>query len=117
MFRKVLIANRGEIACRILATLERLGVASVDVYSDADSGAPHVRRAGEAVRIGPAPVAESYLLGERIIEIARERGAEAIHPGYGLLSENARFAARCEAAGIAFIGPTPEQIEQFGRKD
>ena len=117
MFRKVLIANRGEIACRILATLERLGIDSVAVYSDADSGAPHVRRAGEALRIGPAPVAESYLLGERILAIARERGAEAIHPGYGLLSENARFAAQCEAAGIAFIGPTPGQIEQFGRKD
>jgi urea carboxylase len=117
MFRKVLIANRGEIACRILATLDRLGIGSVAIYSDADSGAPHVRRAAEAVRIGPAPVAESYLLGERILAVARERGADAIHPGYGLLSENARFAAQCEAAGIAFIGPTPGQIEQFGRKD
>ena len=116
-FERVLVANRGEIACRIFATLDRLGVGSVAVYSDADAGALHVRRADVARPIGPAPVAESYLRGERILAVARETGAEAIHPGYGLLSENADFAAACEAEGIAFVGPTPEQIHEFGRKD
>jgi len=116
MFDKVLIANRGEIACRILRTLDRLGIKSVAVYSDADSHAPHVLGAGEAVRIGPAPAAESYLLGERIIQAALETGAQAIHPGYGFLSENADFAEECGKAGLVFIGPTPSQMRLFGLK-
>ena len=116
MFQKVLIANRGEIACRIMRTLDRLGIASVAVYSDADAHAQHVLAATEAVNIGPAAVAESYLRFDRILQVARETGAEAIHPGYGFLSENAEFAEACAAAGIAFIGPTPEQLRQFGLK-
>ncbi len=116
MFSKVLIANRGEIACRIMRTLRRLGVRSVAVYSDADRHAQHVRLADEAVTIGPAPARESYLNADRILAVARETGAQAIHPGYGFLSENAEFAEACEAAGIAFIGPTPRQIREFGLK-
>ncbi|HEY9906139.1 MAG TPA: urea carboxylase, partial [Thermosynechococcaceae cyanobacterium] len=116
MFQKVLIANRGEIACRIIRTLDRLGVASVAVYSDADAHAQHVLAATEAVNIGPAAVAESYLKFDRILEVAHETGAQAIHPGYGFLSENAEFAEACAVAGIAFIGPTPAQLRQFGLK-
>jgi len=116
VFHKVLIANRATIACRIIRTLRRMGVGSVAVYSDADLGSQHVAAADEAVRIGPPPPLESYLNIERILSAARERGAQAIHPGYGFLSENAEFAARCEAAGIAFIGPTPENIRAFGLK-
>ena len=116
MFQKVLIANRGEIACRIIRTLDQLGVASVAIYSDADRDAPHVAMATESHRIGPAPVHESYLQAARILEIAQESGAQAVHPGYGLLSENADFATACEAAGIAFIGPTGEQMRAFGLK-
>jgi urea carboxylase len=116
MFHKVLIANRGEIACRIIRTLRRLGIASVAVYSDADRYAPHVREAGEAVAIGAAPVSESYLDQNALIEAARATGAEAIHPGYGFLSENAVFAEACAAAGIVFVGPTPAQIRDFGLK-
>jgi urea carboxylase len=116
MFDKVLIANRGAIACRIIRTLRRLKVRSVAVYSDADRHARHVAMADEAVRLGPAPAAESYLKQDLIIAAARELGAQAIHPGYGFLSENAAFAERCEAAGLAFIGPTPEQIRRFGLK-
>ncbi len=116
MFTKVLIANRGEIACRIIRTLDRLGIASVAVYSEADVHAAHVSLATEAVCIGPAPAAESYLRYERILEVAQETKAEAIHPGYGFLSENADFAEACLAAGIAFIGPTPTQMRQFGLK-
>ncbi len=116
MFKKVLVANRGAIALRIMRTLRRLGVGSVAVYSEADASAPHVLAADEAVPIGgPAP-ADSYLRADRIIAAARGRGAEAIHPGYGFLAENAEFAASCEAAGIAFIGPTPEQMRAFGLK-
>src|SRR4249920_3256726 len=109
MFKKILIANRGAIACRILRTVKALGLSSVAVYSEADENSPHVRLAGEAYCIGPAPAAESYLRGERILEVARLSGAEAIHPGYGFLSENADFAAAVEQAGLAFIGPTPSQ--------
>ena len=116
MFKKVLIANRGAIACRILRTLRSMGIGSVAIYSEADANAPHVRDADEAHCVGPPPAADSYLRQERILEIARECGAEAIHPGYGFLSENAAFAAACEAAGIAFIGPTPAQMRDFGLK-
>ena len=116
MFDKVLIANRGAIACRIQRTLHRLGVASVAVYSEADANAPHVRAAAEAFCLGPPPAAASYLQQERIIEVALQSGAQAIHPGYGFLSENADFAAACEAAGMAFIGPTPQQMRSFGLK-
>ncbi|MEA2699819.1 MAG: urea carboxylase, partial [Myxococcales bacterium] len=116
MFRRVLIANRGVIACRIQRTLRRMGVGSVAVYSDADRHAPHVDAAEQAVRLGPAPAAQSYLDADKIVAAARATGAEAIHPGYGFLSENAEFAQRCESAGIAFIGPTPQQVRDFGLK-
>src|SRR3984957_4434029 len=116
MLRKVLVANRGEIACRILRTLRKMGVASVAVHSDADAFARHVREADEAVCVGGARPSESYLRGARILQAARDTGAEAIHPGYGFLSERAEFAADCERAGIRFIGPTPEQIREFGLK-
>ena len=116
MFSKVLIANRGAIACRIIRTLKSLGVQSVAVYSEADAQARHVREADEAFLIGPAPAAESYLRAERILEVAQQCGAQAIHPGYGFLSENPAFAEACEAAGIAFIGPTADQMRAFGLK-
>lgn len=116
MFKTVLIANRGEIACRIERTLQRLGIRSVAVYSDADAGTPHVEGADEAVRIGPAPVKESYLQIDAIIEAAKKTGAEAIHPGYGLLSEKAEFARRVREAGIVFIGPTEKALDAFGDK-
>ena len=116
MFRKILIANRGEIACRVQRTAQRLGIATVAVYSDADANAQHVRQADEAVRIGPAPVKESYLRGAAIIAAALETGAEAVHPGYGFLSENAQFASDCAAAGLTFIGPPPEAIRAMGSK-
>lgn len=116
MFSKVLIANRGEIACRIIRSLHELGVQSLAVYSEADKNALHVSLATEAVCIGPAAVNESYLQADKILEIALSRGVEAIHPGYGLLSENADFARACEAAGIIFIGPTPQQMTSFGLK-
>ncbi|QKT05003.1 urea carboxylase [Ectothiorhodospiraceae bacterium 2226] len=116
MFKKVLIANRGAIACRIIRTLKRLGVHAVAVYSKADAHSLHVAQADEAVCIGEAAAAESYLVAERILEVAKQTGAEAVHPGYGFLSENADFAAACEAAGIAFIGPTPQQMRDFGLK-
>ena len=116
MFDKVLIANRGAIACRILRTLERLGIAAVAVYSDADRHSRHVMQAHEAVRLGPAPAAESYLRQDLIIAAALDHGAQAIHPGYGFLSENAAFAEKCASAGIVFIGPTPGQMRDFGLK-
>ncbi|HYI73008.1 MAG TPA: urea carboxylase [Skermanella sp.] len=116
MFRKVLIANRGEIACRVIRTLDRMGIASVAVYSEADRHSLHVSMAGEAVCIGPAAVSESYLDADRILEAARVTGAEAIHPGYGFLSENPSFAEACAEAGIVFIGPTPDQMRAFGLK-
>ncbi|MFZ0470558.1 MAG: urea carboxylase [Thiogranum sp.] len=116
MFDKVLIANRGAIACRIIRTLKRMGIASVAVYSEADRHSLHVTQADEAVCIGPAPAAESYLDAGRILQVARDTGARAIHPGYGFLSENAEFAETCEAHGIVFIGPTPQQMRDFGLK-
>jgi urea carboxylase len=116
MFEKVLIVNRGEIACRIIRTLKKMGVRSVAVYSEADAGARHVLDADEAVCIGPALAAESYLNIPKILAVAKQTGAQAIHPGYGFLSENPTFAEACEAAGIAFVGPTPQQMRDFGLK-
>lgn len=116
MFTKLLIANRGAISRRITRSLRKLNVGSVAVYSEADADSLHVRDADEAVLLGPAPVAESYLRVEKILAAARETGAQAIHPGYGFLSENADFAEACEQAGLAFVGPTPEQMRVFGLK-
>src|ERR1017187_7183498 len=116
MFRKVLVANRGEIAVRIIRALAELDIRSVAVYSDADRAALHVRMADEAEHVGPAPSTESYLRMERIIDAAKRHGADAIHPGYGFLSENAEFAEACEASKITFIGPSAEAIRRMGSK-
>jgi 3-methylcrotonyl-CoA carboxylase alpha subunit len=116
MLKKILIANRGEIAVRIIRTARELGIATVAVYSDADAAAPHVQLADEAVHIGAAPATASYLDSGKIIDAARTTGAEAIHPGYGFLSENADFAAACATAGITFIGPSAEVIRMMGSK-
>ncbi|NIJ16795.1 acetyl/propionyl/methylcrotonyl-CoA carboxylase subunit alpha [Sphingobium vermicomposti] len=117
MIQSLLIANRGEIACRIISTARRLGIRTIAVYSDADAHALHVRSADEAVHIGPSPVRKSYLLGDRIIEAARQTGAEAIHPGYGFLSENAAFAQAVIDAGLVWVGPNPGSITAMGLKD
>ncbi|MGB1962760.1 MAG: acetyl-CoA carboxylase biotin carboxylase subunit, partial [Candidatus Puniceispirillaceae bacterium] len=116
MFSKILIANRGEIACRIMRTAKRMGIATVAVYSDADAGTPHMQMADEAVHIGPAASAESYLRADKIIAAAKDTGAEAIHPGFGFLSENAAFVEAVEAAGLAFIGPGTHAIRVMGDK-
>jgi len=116
MFKKVLIANRGEIACRAIRTLAKMGIASVAVYSEADAQSAHVSMANEAICIGPAPASESYLRGNIIVEAALQTRAEAIHPGYGFLSENPEFAQMCDEAELVFIGPTPDQMRSFGLK-
>ena len=117
MLRTLLIANRGEIACRVIRTARKMGIATVAVYSDADAGSAHVAMADRAVRIGPAPARESYLRGDVILAAAKETGADAIHPGYGFLSENAEFAEACAEAGVIFVGPPPDAIRAMGLKD
>lgn len=116
MFKKILVANRGEIACRVFRTAKRMGIATVAVYSDADARAPHVLMADESVRLGPAPASESYLKAELILAAAKATGADAIHPGYGFLSERESFAKACAEAGIAFVGPPPNAIAAMGDK-
>src|SRR5262245_50059463 len=116
MFKKILIANRGEIAVRVMRACRDMGIGTVAVYSEADAAALHVRMADEAYLIGPPPSAESYLRGEKIIEVAKKCGAEAIHPGYGFLSENAEFVRQATAAGLTFIGLSPEAMEAMGGK-
>src|ERR671920_669686 len=116
MFKKILIANRGEIACRVIRTAKRMGIKTVAVYSDADARAPHVKLADESVRLGPAPASESYLKAELIIDACKATGAEAVHPGYGFLSERTSFAEALKDAGIAFIGPPPNAIAAMGDK-
>ena len=116
MFKKILVANRGEIALRVIRACQELGVKTVAVYSEADASAPHVREADEAVLVGPPPSSQSYLVGERLIEVAKRVGAEAIHPGYGFLSERAWFARAVRDAGLVFIGPPAEAIEAMGSK-
>ena len=116
MFNKILVANRGEIACRVIRTARRMGIATVAVYSDADADALHVSMADEAVHIGPAQARESYLRGEKIIDACRSTGAEAVHPGYGFLSEQADFSELCLDNSVVFIGPPASAIQAMGSK-
>ena len=116
MFKKILIANRGEIACRVIKTARKMGIQTVAVYSDADQDALHVEMADEAVHIGPPPAAESYLIIDKIVDACRQTGAEAVHPGYGFLSEREAFPKALKEAGIVFIGPNPGAIAAMGDK-
>ena len=116
MFTKILIANRGELACRIIRTCQKLDIKTVAIYSTVDQQALHVKLADEAVLIGEAPPHDSYLNMAKILDAAKQSGAQAIHPGYGFLSENADFARLCQQAGICFVGPTPDVIESMGDK-
>ena len=116
LFDKILIANRGEIACRVIRTAKRLGVQTVAVYSDADKNAEHVRLADEAYYLGPSPASQSYLVGSKIIEACKATGAQAVHPGYGFLSENLGFCELCKQANVVFIGPPPNAIRAMGSK-
>src|SRR3546814_18196169 len=116
LFEKILIANRGEIACRVIKTCRKLGIRTVAVYSDADDGALHMRMADEAVHIGPPAAAESYLVIEKIVAACKQTGAQAVHPGYGFLSENRKFAAALKEAGLAFIGPNVHANSAMGEQ-
>ena len=116
MFKKILIANRGEIACRVIKTARKMGIKTVAIYSDADRQALHVQMADEAVHIGPPPANQSYIVIDKVMQAIKDTGAEAVHPGYGFLSENAKFAEALEDAGVAFIGPPKGAIESMGDK-
>ena len=116
MFDKILIANRGEIACRVIKTARRMGIRTVAVFSDADAAALHVRMADEALHIGPPPASQSYIVVDRILAAVKASGAQAVHPGYGFLSERAEFAEALAAAGVAFIGPPVRAIQAMGDK-
>ncbi|NBT32056.1 MAG: acetyl/propionyl-CoA carboxylase subunit alpha, partial [Rhodobacteraceae bacterium] len=116
MFKKILIANRGEIACRVIKTARKMGIKTVAIYSDADRNALHVSMADEAVHIGPPPANQSYIVIDKVMEAIKKTGAEAVHPGYGFLSENPKFAEALEKAGVEFVGPPVKAIEAMGDK-